>query len=132
THTAYQIVPYEGYISLAERINRVAPIDGLKKTAFFTTGVEAVENAVKIARSATGRSGVIGLLRFVPRPHVLGMALTGKVAPYKLSFGPMPGDIYHVPFPHAHGLSDRAVRRLHLARRAHQPRGPHRWPEEDR
>ncbi|WP_191575805.1 4-aminobutyrate--2-oxoglutarate transaminase [Achromobacter insolitus] len=99
THTAYQIVPYEGYISLAERINRLAPIDGLKKTAFFTTGVEAVENAVKIARSSTGRSGVIAFSGSFHGRTMLGMALTGKVAPYKLSFGPMPGDIYHVPFP---------------------------------
>ena len=101
THTAYQIVPYEGYISLGERINRLAPIDGLKKTAFFTTGVEAVENAVKIARSATGRSGVIAFSGSFHGRTMLGMALTGKVAPYKLSFGPMPGDIYHVPFPNA-------------------------------
>ncbi|WP_343738131.1 4-aminobutyrate--2-oxoglutarate transaminase, partial [Achromobacter sp.] len=101
THTAYQIVPYEGYISLAERINRLAPIDGLKKTAFFTTGVEAVENAVKIARSSTGRSGVIAFSGSFHGRTMLGMALTGKVAPYKLSFGPMPGDIYHVPFPNA-------------------------------
>ncbi|MBB1628796.1 4-aminobutyrate--2-oxoglutarate transaminase [Achromobacter sp. UMC71] len=99
THTAYQIVPYEGYISLAERINRLAPIDGLKKSAFFTTGVEAVENAIKIARSATGRSGVIAFSGSFHGRTMLGMALTGKVAPYKLSFGPMPGDIYHVPFP---------------------------------
>ncbi len=99
THTAYQIVPYEGYISLAERINRLAPIDGLKKTAFFTTGVEAVENAIKIARSATGRSGVIAFSGAFHGRTIMGMALTGKVAPYKLSFGPMPGDVYHVPFP---------------------------------
>lgn len=107
THTAYQIVPYEGYISLAERINRLAPIDGLKKTAFFTTGVEAVENAIKIARSATGRSGVIAFSGSFHGRTMLGMALTGKVAPYKLSFGPMPGDIYHVPFPN--GTQDISV-----------------------
>lgn len=101
THTAYQIVPYEGYVTLAERINRVAPIAGLKKSAFFTTGVEAVENAVKIARSATGRSGVIAFSGSFHGRTMLGMALTGKVAPYKLSFGPTPGDIYHVPFPNA-------------------------------
>ncbi|WP_459614910.1 4-aminobutyrate--2-oxoglutarate transaminase [Bordetella sp. 2513F-2] len=101
THTAYQIVPYEGYVSLAERINALAPIDGLKKTAFFTTGVEAVENAIKIARSYTGRSGVIAFSGSFHGRTMLGMALTGKVAPYKLSFGPMPGDIYHVPFPNA-------------------------------
>ncbi len=101
THTAYQIVPYEGYVALAERINALAPISGLKKTAFFTTGVEAVENAVKIARAATGRSGVIAFSgAFHGRTH-MGMALTGKVAPYKIDFGAMPADIYHVPFPNA-------------------------------
>ncbi len=100
THTAYQIVPYEGYVSLAERINqRLAPIDGLKKSAFFTTGAEAVENAIKIARAATGRPGVIAFSGAFHGRTMLGMALTGKVAPYKLSFGPIPGDIYHVPFP---------------------------------
>ncbi|OZI21638.1 4-aminobutyrate--2-oxoglutarate transaminase [Bordetella genomosp. 7] len=99
THTAYQIVPYESYVALAERINALAPIDGVKKTAFFTTGVEAVENAVKIARAYTGRSGVIAFTGSFHGRTMLGMALTGKVAPYKLAFGPMPGDIYHVPFP---------------------------------
>jgi len=101
THTAYQIVPYEGYVALAERINTLAPIGGLKKTAFFTTGVEAVENAVKIARAYTGRSGVVAFTGSFHGRTMLGMALTGKVAPYKLAFGPMPGDIYHVPFPNA-------------------------------
>lgn len=99
SHTAYQIVPYEGYIALAERINRLAPLGGPAKSAFFTTGVEAVENAVKIARAATGRVGVIAFSGGFHGRTLLGMALTGKVAPYKLSFGPMPGDIYHVPFP---------------------------------
>ncbi|CCJ48843.1 4-aminobutyrate--2-oxoglutarate transaminase [Bordetella parapertussis] len=101
THTAYQIVPYEGYVSLAERINAVAPIEGLKKTAFFTTGVEAVENAVKIARAYTGRSGVVTFSGAFHGRTMMGMALTGKVAPYKLAFGPMPGDVFHVPFPNA-------------------------------
>jgi len=107
THTAYQIVPYEGYVALAERINALAPIDGLKKTAFFTTGVEAVENAVKIARAYTGRSGVVAFTGSFHGRTMLGMALTGKVAPYKLAFGPMPGDIYHVPFPN--GTQDISV-----------------------
>ncbi|ARP94921.1 4-aminobutyrate--2-oxoglutarate transaminase [Bordetella genomosp. 13] len=101
THTAYQIVPYESYVALAERINALAPIEGPAKTAFFTTGVEAVENAVKIARSYTGRSGVIAFGGSFHGRTMLGMALTGKVAPYKLSFGPMPGEIFHVPFPGA-------------------------------
>lgn len=99
THTAYQIVPYEGYIDLAERLNKLAPIDGPAKTAFFTTGAEAVENAVKIARSYTNRPGVIAFTGGFHGRTLLGMALTGKVAPYKLSFGPMPGEIFHIPFP---------------------------------
>lgn len=101
THTAYQVVPYESYVSLAERINALAPISGLKKTAFFTTGVEAVENAIKIAKAYTGRSGVIAFTGGFHGRTLMGMALTGKVAPYKLAFGPMPGDIYHAPFPNA-------------------------------
>jgi len=99
THTAYQIVPYEGYVSLAERINSLAPIEGARKCAFFTTGAEAVENAVKIARSYTGRSGVIAFGGAFHGRTLLGMALTGKVAPYKLSFGPMPAEVFHAPFP---------------------------------
>lgn len=101
THSCYQIVPYESYVSLAERINALAPIHGLKKTAFFTTGAEAVENAIKIARSHTGRSGVIAFTGAFHGRTMMGMALTGKVAPYKLSFGPLPADIYHAPFPSA-------------------------------
>lgn len=99
THTAYQIVPYESYVSLAERINRIAPINGMKKTAFFTTGAEAVENAIKIARSHTGRNGIIAFRGGFHGRTFMGMALTGKVAPYKLSFGTMPGEVFHVPFP---------------------------------
>lgn len=99
THTAFQIVPYESAIALAERINALAPIEGPAKTAFFTTGAEAVENAVKIARNATGRSAVVAFQgAFHGRTH-LGMALTGKVAPYKQGFGPMLGEVFHAPFP---------------------------------
>ena len=106
THTAYQIVPYASYVELAERINRITPGSHAKKTAFFSTGAEAVENAVKIARAATGRPGVIAFGGAFHGRTMLGMALTGKVAPYKLGFGPFPGDIYHLPFPNAlHGVS---------------------------
>ena len=106
THTAYQIVPYESYISLAERINALAPIDGLKKTAFFTTGAEAVENAVKIARSHTGRPAVLAFTGGFHGRTMMGMALTGKVVPYKVGFGPFPGDVHHAPFPsQLHGVS---------------------------
>ena len=98
THTAYQIVPYESYVSLAEKINKVAPIFGPKKTTFFTTGAEAVENAVKIARAHTGRPGVIAFSGGFHGRTYMTMALTGKVAPYKIGFGPFPGSIYHVPY----------------------------------
>ncbi|MGP4875361.1 aminotransferase class III-fold pyridoxal phosphate-dependent enzyme, partial [Klebsiella pneumoniae] len=90
THTAYQIVPYESYVSLAERINDLAPIDGPAKTAFFTTGAEAVENAVKIARAYTGRPGLITFGGGFHGRTFMTMALTGKVAPYKIGFGPFP------------------------------------------
>ncbi len=106
THTAYQIVPYESYIALAERINALAPIDGLKKTAFFTTGAEAVENAVKIARAHTGRPAVLAFTGGFHGRTMMGMALTGKVVPYKVGFGPFPGDVHHAPFPsQLHGVS---------------------------
>jgi len=99
THTAYQIVPYANYVTLAERINAIAPIAGQKKTAFFTTGVEAIENAIKIARSHTGRPGIVAFSGSFHGRTLLGMGLTGKVTPYKRSFGPMPNDIFHIPFP---------------------------------
>ena len=101
THTAYQIVPYESAVALAERINALAPIEGPAKTAFFTTGAEAVENAIKIARAHTGRPGVIAFGGGFHGRTLMGMALTGKVAPYKLGFGPFPSDVYHVPYPSA-------------------------------
>ena len=106
THTAYQVVPYASYVELAEKINRRAPGDFAKKTALFTTGAEAVENAVKIARAATGRPGVIAFAGGFHGRTLMGMALTGKVAPYKLGFGPFPSDVYHAPYPNPlHGVS---------------------------
>lgn len=106
THTAFQVVPYQAYVELAEKINALTPGDYPKKTAFFTTGAEAVENAVKIARAATGRSGVIAFSGAFHGRTLLGMALTGKVYPYKVGFGPFPAEIHHAPFPSAmHGVS---------------------------
>ncbi|WP_313079185.1 4-aminobutyrate--2-oxoglutarate transaminase [Atlantibacter sp.] len=106
THTAYQIVPYEGYVSLAERINERAPIEGPVKTAFFTTGAEAVENAVKIARASTRRPGIITFSGAFHGRTFMTMALTGKVAPYKLGFGPFPGSVFHARYPNdLHGVS---------------------------
>jgi 4-aminobutyrate aminotransferase len=106
-HTAYQIVPYEGYVELAEQINERTPGVHPKKTAFFTTGAEAVENAIKIARAATKRSGVIAFSGGFHGRTMMGMALTGKVAPYKIGFGPFPAEVFHVPFPiELHGVSE--------------------------
>lgn len=100
-HTCYQVVPYESYVALAERLNGLTPGQHAKKTAFFSTGAEAVENAIKIARAATGRSAVIAFAGAFHGRTMMGMALTGKVAPYKLGFGPFPAETYHVPFPNA-------------------------------
>ena len=97
THTAYQIVPYASYVELAERINSLTPGSYPKKTAFFSTGAEAVENAIKIARAHTRRPGVIAFAGGFHGRTMMGMALTGKVAPYKLGFGPFPGDVFHAP-----------------------------------
>jgi 4-aminobutyrate aminotransferase len=99
THTAYQIVPYESYVSLAERINERVPVEGPAKTAFFSTGAEALENAVKIARAYTKRPGVITFGGGFHGRTYMTMALTGKVAPYKIGFGPFPGSIFHAQFP---------------------------------
>ena len=106
THTAYQVVPYESVVALAEKLNALTPGSHAKKTAFFTTGVEAVENAVKIARAHTRRPGVIALGGAFHGRTYMGLALTGKVAPYKIGFGPFPGSVFHVPAPVAlHGVS---------------------------
>jgi 4-aminobutyrate aminotransferase len=107
THSCYQVVPYTEYVSLAERINAMVPIDGPVKTAFFSTGAEAVENAVKIARSSTGRSGVIAFGGAFHGRSLFAVSMTGKVQPYKAGFGPFPPEIYHVPFPcHCASLDD--------------------------
>lgn len=100
THTCFHVAPYESYIQLAERLNKIAPIAGPAKTMLVTTGAEAVENAIKIARISTGRSAVISFSGgFHGRTHMT-MGLTGKVVPYKKGFGPFPAEIYHAPFPY--------------------------------
>ncbi len=99
THTCYQVVPYESYVALAEALNRLTPGTHAKKTAFFSTGAEAVENSIKIARAATRRSGVIAFGGAFHGRSLFAVALTGKVQPYKAGFGPFPPEIYHAPFP---------------------------------
>ena len=106
THSCYQVVPYESYVTLAEKINQLTPGTHAKKTAFFSTGAEAVENVVKIARAATKRSGIIAFSGAFHGRSMMAAALTGKVVPYKVGFGPFPGEIFHAPFPvPLHGVS---------------------------
>jgi 4-aminobutyrate aminotransferase len=106
THTCHQVLPYESYIRLAERLNEKVPGDFEKKTVFVTTGAEAVENAIKVARIHTGRSAVIAFGGAFHGRTFMTMSLTGKVAPYKKGFGAMMPDVYHVPFPiDLHGVS---------------------------
>jgi 4-aminobutyrate aminotransferase/(S)-3-amino-2-methylpropionate transaminase len=106
SHTCFQVAPYDVYVQLARRLNKLAPGDTPKKTIFLTTGAEAVENAVKIARSYTGRSGIIAFSGAFHGRTMMGMALTGKVVPYKAGFGPFPAEVFHVPFPiEYHGVS---------------------------
>ncbi|MGO9774692.1 MAG: 4-aminobutyrate--2-oxoglutarate transaminase [Roseiarcus sp.] len=99
THTCFQVTLYDTYVRLAERLNALVPISGPTKTALFTTGAEATENAIKIARAATGRSGIIAFAGAFHGRTMLAMNLTGKVAPYKKGFGPAYPEIWHVPFP---------------------------------
>src|SRR5579885_2194614 len=99
THACFQVTPYEPYVRLAERLNELAPGSAPKKTIFLTTGAEAIENAVKIARYATGRPALISFAGAFHGRTMMALALTGKVTPYKTGFGPFPADVYHVPFP---------------------------------
>jgi len=106
SHTCLMITPYAVAVELAEKLNKLAPGPTPKKSIFVTTGAEAVENTIKIARAHTGRSGVIAFGGGFHGRTFMAMALTGKVAPYKAGFGPFPGEIYHAPFPIAyHGVS---------------------------
>ena len=101
THTSFQVVPYEPYVALAEKLNALAPGDFAKKSLLVTTGAEAVENAVKIARAYTGRPGVIAFSAGYHGRTLLTLGLTGKVTPYKKDVGPFPSDIFRAPFPDA-------------------------------
>jgi 4-aminobutyrate aminotransferase len=118
THTCYQVVPYECYVALAEKLNQLTPGSHAKKTALFSTGAEAVENAIKIARAHTRRSGVIAFGGAFHGRSLFAVALTGKVQPYKAGFGPFPPEIYHAPFPcHCASLAEvkKAVQNLFKA-----------------
>jgi 4-aminobutyrate aminotransferase/(S)-3-amino-2-methylpropionate transaminase len=106
THTCVTVTPYEPAVALAEKLVEIAPGNSPKKAMFVTTGAEAVENCVKIARAHTGRSGVIAFNGAFHGRTNMTMALTGKVVPYKAAFGPFPAGIYHLPYPNeVHGVS---------------------------
>src|ERR1700680_847587 len=100
THTSFQVVMYESYLRLAERLCELAPGDGPKKAIFFSTGAEAIENAVKIARAHTGRPAVISFHGGFHGRTLLALSLTGSVVPYKQNFGPYATEIYQAPFPY--------------------------------
>lgn len=118
THTCFMISPYESYVAVAEALNRLTPGDHEKKTALFNSGAEAVENAVKIARKATGRSAVVAFDHGYHGRTNLTMALTAKSMPYKSGFGPFAPEVYRAPlsYPFRDGLSgaDAAARSISL------------------
>lgn len=106
SHTCFQVLAYEPYVELAERLNALAPGGFAKKSVFLSTGAEAVENAVKIARAHTRRPGVIAFTGGYHGRTMMTLGLTGKVAPYKVGFGPFPGEVFHALYPNPlHGVS---------------------------
>ena len=102
THTCFQVTPYEVYVRLAERLNHLAPGSSPKKTIILSTGAEAIENAVKIARAATGRPAIISFSGGFHGRTMMALALTGKTNPYKVGFGPFSADVFHAAFPDAY------------------------------
>lgn len=108
THTCFQVMTYEPYVALAEKLNQIAPGAFSKKTALFTTGAEAIENAVKIARAYTGRAGIIAFTGAYHGRTLLTLGLTGRIKPYKTGFGPFPTEIFRVRFPDASSGRDGA------------------------
>ena len=106
SHTCVMVTPYDSSVRLAEKLNELAPGPSKKKSIFVTTGAEAVENTIKIARAYTGRRGVIAFNGGFHGRTMLAMGLTGKITPYKNLFGPFPAELYHAPFPiEYHGVS---------------------------
>ena len=106
SHTCVMVTPYDSAVRLAEQLNELVPGSSPKKTMFVTTGAEAVENTVKIARAYTGRRGVVAFSGGFHGRTMMAMGLTGKITPYKNLFGPFPGEVYHAPFPiDYHGVS---------------------------
>lgn len=116
THTCFQVVAYDSYVRLCERLNELAPCAGAKKSMLVSSGAEAVENAIKIARAYTGRPGIIAFNGGFHGRTLMTLGLTGKVDPYKLGVGPFPNEIYHASYPNAlYGISvDDALHSIEL------------------
>ncbi len=114
THTCFQVATYEPYVAVAEALNRHAPGPSRKKTLLLSTGAEATENAVKIAREYTRRPAVIAFAHGYHGRTLLALSMTGKNAPYKQHFGPFCSEVYHAPFPYEHHgfTSERAIAAL--------------------
>jgi len=104
-HTCVQVTPYESYIRLAERLNQITPGNFPKKTLFVNSGAEAVENAVKIARAATGRPGIIAFEDAFHGRTMMALSLTSKTHPYKAGFQPFPGEVYRIPYAYCYRCS---------------------------
>ncbi|XKH02204.1 4-aminobutyrate--2-oxoglutarate transaminase [Marinobacter nauticus] len=122
-HTCQTVMPYEGYVKLAQKLSEVAPVKGDAKVMLANSGAEALENAVKIARAATKKTNVICFTGGYHGRTFMTMAMNGKAAPYQTDFGPMPGLVYRAPFPIPyHGISEEeALRGLELAMKADSP-----------
>ncbi|TNE97554.1 MAG: 4-aminobutyrate--2-oxoglutarate transaminase [Gammaproteobacteria bacterium] len=122
-HTCQTVMPYEGYVRLAEKLSSVAPVRGHGKVMLANSGAEALENAMKIARAATGKTNVICFDGGYHGRTFYTMAMNGKAAPYQTDFGPMPGNVYRAPYPVSyHGVTEEeALRGLHMTMKADSP-----------
>ncbi|HEY8702611.1 MAG TPA: aminotransferase class III-fold pyridoxal phosphate-dependent enzyme, partial [Arthrobacter sp.] len=118
THTCFMVTPYESYVALAEQLNRLTPGEHEKRTVLFNSGAEAVENAVKVARLATGRDAVVAFDHAYHGRTNLTMALTAKAMPYKTNFGPFAPEVYRVPMSYPYREENPAITGAEAARRA--------------
>lgn len=129
-HTCFMVAPYESYVKLAERLNKLAPGPSEKRSFFVNSGAEAVENAVKIARAYTNRPGIISFVDAFHGRTYMAMSLTSKAKPYKNGFGPFAENIYRIPYPdpyhrdHSDECADCVVRSLRALERSFETSAP--------
>lgn len=118
THTCFMVTPYEGYVAVAEQLNRLTPGDHEKRTVLFNSGAEAVENAIKVARLATGRDAVVAFDHAYHGRTNLTMALTAKAMPYKTNFGPFAPEVYRMPMSYPYREENPEITGAEAAKRA--------------